>query len=343
MTGWWQHNEYRDYPFADRHGQYSVRPQATAGGALIPRDFLVDAFFVHSVSSASSGGAGVEEGDRPVSLDLVNHRPQGLVVVRIARTGGNDGVLVTVSPHVDFLARESGLLPRIYYEFEIPDTAGRWDKIMAPEMMAYGGDLEEVGGPYEAGGYGILVVGRSPAEVPTGDVYSPRTYDGQLEPAHLEADCILYVPRVMLGQVSLATKVPSRYEVADGSVDLDGSPFPIASELRAVHVASRASPIYFGGRNPFAEGYNTLVTADRGSLDVLGRLGEGLGHACEGIPRLPTDEEPVSCSGLVKSVAGIVPAGGNLVIQGGPGITEETVPGRVTLVIDGEEVTGGPV
>lgn len=343
MTGWWQHNENRDYPFADRWSEYHVRQQAMAGGDLVPRNFLVDAFFVHSVSSASSGGSGAEEVYRPASLDLVNHRPQGLVVVRIARTGGDNGVLITVSPHTDFLARESGLLPRIYYEFEIPDTAERWDKIMAPEMMAYGGDPEEVGGPYEVGGYGILVVGCSPVDVPTGEVYSPRTQDGYPQPAHLEADCVLYVPRVMLGAVSLATKVPSRYVVAEGAVDLDGSPFPITSELRAVHVTSRVVPGYFGARNPFATGYNTLVTTNRGSLDILGKTGEGLGPACGGISRLPTDEEPVSCAGLVKSVAGVVPTDGNLVITGGPGITAETELGLVTLVIDGEEVTGGSV
>lgn len=341
MTGWWQHNENRDFPFADRYGQYLVRQQATAGGVLIPRNFLVDAFFVHSVTSASSGGAGVEEDYRPYSLDLVNHRPQGLTVVRIAGTNG--GVLVTVSPHTDFLVREENLRPRIYYEFEIPDTAERWDKFLAPEMMAYGGDLEEVGGPYAVGGYGILVVGCSPASVPVGAVFSLRVGDNEPEPASLEADCILYVPRVMLSQVSLAVQVPSRYVVVPESTDLDGSTFPTTRELRAVHVTSRVTPLYAGSPNPFRSGFNALVELEPGSVALLGKEGEGLGHACTGINRLPSDAEPVSCSGLVKSVAGVTPTGGNLVITGGPGISEVTEPGLVVLVVDGEEVTGGSV
>lgn len=343
MTGWWQHNEVRDFPLADRYGHYIARDQAEAGGTPIPRNFLVDAFFVCSVTSGSSGGSRVPEDERPVQLDTVNARPKGLVLVRIVRNLTNTGVLLTVSPHTDFQDREDNDLPRQYYEFEVLDTAQRWDKVMALEMFSDGGDPGEEGLPYLGGGYGILVIGTGPADVPVGAV-AVSSLDAPNQSVHFESDCILYTPVLLGGQVNLAMKVPSRHDLDPGAVDLDGSEEPITSELRAVLVTARGTPSYVGSLNPLATGYNSRVTTKKGSVLVEGAEGAGLGHQCDGLSRVPGSEVvPVSCSGLVKSLAGSVPEDRDLKILGENGLSVETEPGRVTLALDGEEVTGGSV
>lgn len=337
MTGWWQHNEQRDFPFLDRWGYDHVREQVMVGGDPLPRDFLVDAFFVFPVTSASSGGSGVDEGDRPETLSLVNLRPQSLMLNSITRNGGNDGVVVIVSPHFDFDDRVSAQDPRVWYRFEIQDTAQRWDRVPGTFFMASEGEGEE---PMDYAGYGVLVLGRSPVGVPTGSAYSPRSFDKEPMPAFFEADCVVYAPVLLWSGVGLANKVPSRYVLPGGVTDLDGSTEPVATELRAVQVAMRA-PTY----PAIVNGYGTTVdVSSEKAVGLLGREGGGLGHACNGIPRLPDEEfVPVSCAGLVKVVGGVAPSGGDLRIEGGPGLATQSSPGLVTLVLDGEEVVGGSV
>lgn len=328
MNGWYSQNAGRQFPIHDtvESGAGGV---VVAGPGPLPHRLLLDAFFVVPCASDSSGehGSGTE---------IANLSPRSVYLVRVERAAPVTRFVFSLFR--DHTARVAAGDPSLACTFEANDSDASGTLLFSDLSLFANGVPPESGEFYGNMGYGVLAVGDL-SSLGLADAVYPvyiRASGVDVLGAMVDPECVVYRPAVM--QIGLANQVPSGTAI-DPLPSVDGAPEPVVSQRRAVEVMRYA----VSGVSTFVGGFNVDSELSGSDLSLNGVRGGGLGIACDGVTRIPGNSVPAPfpCSSVIKSVAGVVPPGGDLTIAGGPGVDVATVPGRVVLIINGKEITSG--